>query len=164
MPKSNGVIKILGIDPGLADLGFGVINKTGNKLTMIDYGCVKTKAGQNLEKRLVEINNSLEQLIKIHRPGIISIEELFFCKNLKTAIAVGEARGVVLLVAGKHQIEIAEFTPMQIKLALTSYGKASKTQVKQMVKNVLNLKELPKSDDAADALAAAICCANSLKK
>lgn len=165
MPKSNLTpLVILGIDPGLADTGFGVIHKNGNQLTMIDYGSIKTKAGQPLEKRLLEIHQSLVKLIKAHRPTAISIEKLFFCKNLKTAIDVGQARGVVLLTAGQYQLQISEFTPLEIKLALTSYGKANKDQVKQMVKNILRLEKLPKSDDAADALACAICCAHSLSK
>lgn len=165
MPKSNQApLTVLGIDPGLADTGFGVIHKTANELKMIDYGSIKTKAGEPLEERLLEIHQSLEKLIKLYRPSLISIEKLFFCKNLKTAIAVGQARGVVMLTAGQHRLKVSEFTPLEIKQALTSYGKASKNQVKQMVKNVLRLEKLPKSDDAADALACAICCINSLSK
>lgn len=163
MLKSNlSPLIVLGIDPGLADTGFGVIKKIGNELEMIDYGSIKTRAGQPLEKRLLEIHQSLEKLIKTYKPTLISIEELFFCKNLKTAIVVGQARGVVILTAGQHQLKISEFTPLEIKQALTSYGKASKNQVKQMVKSILRLEHLPKSDDAADALACAICCINSL--
>ncbi|NUM25924.1 MAG: crossover junction endodeoxyribonuclease RuvC [Candidatus Buchananbacteria bacterium] len=165
MPKSSTTpLVILGIDPGLADTGFGVVHQSGNKLKMVDYGSIKTKAGLPLEKRLLEIHESLVTLIKAHRPSAISIEKLFFCKNLKTAIDVGQARGVVLLTAGQYQLQISEFTPLEIKLALTSYGKASKNQIKQMVKNILQLEKLPKSDDAADALASAICCAHSLTK
>ena len=165
MPKSNNAeVIILGIDPGLADTGFGVIKKQADKLKMVDYGCIKTKSTQPLAHRLAEIHQSLNQLIKTYRPSVISIEKLFFCKNLKTAIAVGQARGVVLLSAGQHHLTVKEFTPLEVKLALTGYGKASKTQVKQMVKTVLNLAQLPKSDDAADALACAVCSANSLSK
>ncbi|MFA6215735.1 MAG: crossover junction endodeoxyribonuclease RuvC [Patescibacteria group bacterium] len=153
---------ILGIDPGLADTGFGIIEKLGSKLKMIDYGSIKTKAGEKSEQRLKEISESLNRLIKKYRPETMAVEKLFFCKNVKTAIAVGQARGVVILAAGQNQLKVVEFTPLQIKLALTSYGKASKKQVQQMVKIVLSLKQIPKPDDAADALAAAICCAHSI--
>jgi crossover junction endodeoxyribonuclease RuvC len=161
--KKNNLV-ILGIDPGLADTGFGIIKKQGSEIEMIDYGCIKTSPKEPLEIRLVEIYKSLNKIIKIHKPDLISIEKLFFGKNVKTAIAVGQARGVIMLAAGKHKLNIKEFTPPQIKLALTSHGQADKNQVKQMVKNVLNLAKLPKSDDAADALATAICCLNSLSK
>ncbi len=162
--KKTTSLVILGIDPGLADTGFGIIKKQHQQLALIDYGCIKTKAQQPLEQRLKEIYQSLNKLIKNYQPNLISIEKLFFCKNLKTAIAVGQARGVVLLSAGQHHLTIKEFTPLEIKLALTSYGQANKNQVKHMVKRVLSLEKLPQSDDAADALAAAICCANSLSR
>ena len=158
-PKTS--ILILGIDPGLADTGFGVIEKQGNILKAIDYGCIKTKAKTATEIRLTEIDQTLDQLIKKHRPDIIAVEQLFFCKNVKTALAVGQARGVIMLGAGKNKLKVYEFTPLQIKLALTGYGQASKEQVQDMVKIILNLKIAPKPDDAADALAAAICCAHS---
>jgi len=153
---------ILGIDPGLADTGFGVIEKKGNILKMIDYGCIKTSAQTAPEKRLLEIHNDLNKLIKKYRPEIMGVEKLFFCKNVKTALSVGQARGIIILAGGKNKLTIKEFTPLQVKQGLTTYGKASKNQVQQMVKVVLNLKNIPKSDDAADALAVAICCANSI--
>lgn len=161
MSKTEPLI-ILGIDPGLADTGFGIIIKDGSCFKMIDYGSIKTKADLALDKRLIEIHEQLNKIIKKYRPTLISVEKLFFCNNAKTAIAVGQARGVVMLAAGENKLLIKEFTPLQIKLALTSYGKASKKQVQQMVKVVLGLKQIPKPDDAADALAAAICCANHL--
>jgi len=161
MPKFKQPITILGIDPGLADTGFGLITKEGSKLKMVDFGTIKTKAKVPMERRLEEIYQSLTRLIKKYRPKLIGIEQLFFCKNVKTAMAVGQARGVILLVAGQNNLPIMEFTPLQVKMALTSYGQADKTQVQQMVKIVLGLKETPKPDDAADALAIAICCANS---
>lgn len=161
MPKSKSLI-ILGIDPGLADTGFGIVEKDGNCLKMIDYGNIKTKAGNDLEKRLVEIHQQLTKIIKKYKPDMASVEKLFFCKNVKTAIAVGQARGVMMLTAAQNKLPVHEFTPLQIKMALTSYGKASKDQVQQMVKIVLALKQIPKPDDAADALAAAVCCANHL--
>lgn len=152
---------ILGIDPGLADTGFGLVKKTGSKLEMIDYGNIKTKAKLPLPIRLNEIHQALDRLIKKHKPAVIGVEQLFFCKNVKTAIAVGQARGVILLTAGQHSIPIEEFTPLQVKMALTSYGHASKKQVQQMVKTLLKLKTIPKPDDASDALAVAICCTHS---
>lgn len=158
MPKSQ---IILGIDPGLADTGFGIIKKTGNNLEAVDYGSIKTKAKTHLPDRLTEISDNLEKIIKQCKPDMIAVEKLFFCKNVTTAIAVGQARGVVLLAAGKHKLPLYEYTPLQVKQALTSYGKASKQQMKQMVKVVLALKTVPKSDDAADALAIAVCCAHS---
>ena len=163
MPTSNLKEIILGIDPGLADTGFGVIEKQGSNLKMIDYGNITTPAGQLNEKRLEEIHKKLNDLIKKYRPKTVGIEKLFFCKNTKTAIAVSQARGVIVLTAGQHKLIIKEFTPLQVKLTLTSYGQATKNQIQQMVKTILKLKEIPKPDDAADALAIAICCAHSPK-
>ena len=162
MPKSNKTAIILGIDPGLADTGFGLIKKDGSRLTLIDCGSIKTKAKTPTEVRLMEIYQSLGKLIKKYKPDIIAVEKLFFCKNVKTALAVGQARGVIMLVAGQNKLLVEEFTPLQIKLALTGYGQASKKQVEQMVKTILGLKTPLKSDDAADALATAICCTNSI--
>lgn len=153
---------ILGIDPGLADTGFGIIEKTGNKLKAIDYGCIKTQASLPMEKRLLEIQITLQNIVKKYQPDLMAVEKLFFCKNVKTALAVGQARGVVVLVCGQYRLPLKEYTPLQIKQALTSYGKASKNQVQQMVKVILKLKQIPKPDDAADALAVAVCCANSI--
>lgn len=153
---------ILGIDPGIADTGFGVIKKEkSGDLSCIDYGSIKTSAKLELAERLEILNRELDKLIKKYRPKLISVEQLFFCKNVKTALIVGHARGVVLLTARRNKILTVEFTPLQIKQAVSSYGQASKLQVQKMVKLLLNLKELPKPDDAADALAAAICAANS---
>ncbi len=160
--QENNSQVILGIDPGLADTGFGVIKKTKSRLELIDYGCIRTKAKEPTEDRLLEIANFLDKIIKKYQPDVIAVEKLFFCKNVKTALAVGQARGVIILAAGKHQLQLHEFTPLQVKMALTTYGKASKNQVQQMVKIILGLKQIPKPDDAADALAAAVCCAHSL--
>ncbi|MFA6410036.1 MAG: crossover junction endodeoxyribonuclease RuvC [Candidatus Buchananbacteria bacterium] len=153
---------ILGIDPGLADTGFGVIKKEGSRLTMLDYGNIKTKAKIADEIRLAELNQALDKLIKKYQPEVLGVEKLFFAKNVKTAIAVGQARGVIMLCGGKNCLKVLEYTPLQVKQALTGYGKADKKQIQQMVKVVLSLKEIPKPDDAADALAIAICCANSI--
>ncbi len=152
---------ILGIDPGIADTGFGVIEKgKGGKLTCITYGSIKTKAKMKLPDRLEILDKELNKIIKKYKPDLISIEQLFFCKNVKTALIVGQARGVVLLNCRKNKTEIIEFTPLQIKQAVSTYGKASKMQVQKMVKLLLRLKDIPKPDDAADALAAAICAVN----
>ena len=159
-PKVPSLI-ILGIDPGLADTGFGVIAKQGSKIKMLAYGSIKTKAKVPTEQRLLAIKNQLSSLIKKHRPEYIAVEKLFFAKNVKTALAVGQARGVVILCAGEHGLKLYEYTPLQVKMALTSYGQADKKQVQQMIKVVLGLKEIPKPDDAADALAIAVCCAHS---
>jgi len=155
-------IVILGIDPGLADTGFGVITIEKNKLRMVDFGIIKTKAKIPLATRLNQIYNSLNRLIKTYKPDTIGVEQLFFCKNVKTALAVGHARGVIMLTAGKNKVTTKEFTPLQVKQALTGYGQASKKQVQQMVKVILSLKQIPKPDDASDALAIAICCAHCL--
>jgi crossover junction endodeoxyribonuclease RuvC len=154
---------ILGIDPGIADTGFGVIAKQkSNSLVCVDYGSIKTSAKIDLPERLEILSCELTKIIEKYQPEIIAVEQLFFCKNVKTALVVGHARGVVLLTAKENKVPIIEFTPLQIKQAVSSYGKASKMQVQKMVKLLLNMKEIPKPDDAADALAAAICAANSI--
>ena len=152
---------LLGIDPGIADTGYGVIKKedTG-KIICLDYGSIKTKAGCELADRLVVLNLELKNIINKHKPDIIAVEQLFFCKNVKTALTVGQARGVILLTSRQSGTPIVEFTPLQIKQAVSTYGKASKLQVQKMVKLLLNLDEIPKPDDAADALAAGICALN----
>lgn len=158
---------ILGIDPGLAITGYGLIEikkrggRGGAKIQMIDFGCVKTSAKTVFAQRLEIIYDQLQQLVKKYQPDKIAIEKLFFAKNVKTAMQVGEARGVVTLVAIQNKIPIAEFTPLQVKQALTGYGQASKDQIQKMIKAVLGLKEAPKSDDSADALAIAITCSQT---
>ncbi|RLC38867.1 crossover junction endodeoxyribonuclease RuvC [Candidatus Falkowbacteria bacterium] len=155
---------ILGIDPGIADTGYGVIKKDKQgKLTCLDYGSIKTKAKLSLPDRLEIISQEINKLIKKYNPRLAGVEQIFFCKNVKTALVVGHARGVVLLTIKQNNLEAIEFTPLQIKQAVSTYGRASKMQVQKMVKLLLNLKEIPKPDDAADALAAAICTANSGK-
>ena len=152
---------ILGIDPGIADTGFGVVFREGHNLTCRDYGSIKTRAKMELSERLFIIHNELGKIIKKYRPDLIAVEELFFCKNVKTALVVGQARGVILLTARQHNAPITEFTPLQVKQAVSSYGAADKMQVQKMVKLILNLDEIPKPDDAADALAIAICASNA---
>ncbi len=152
---------ILGIDPGIADTGYGIITAEGNSLRCLDYGSIKTPAGVALPERLFSLAASLRTLISRYSPDIISVEQLFFCRNVKTALIVGQARGVVLLIAKESGALLREFTPLQIKQSVSGYGQADKLQVQKMVKTILALKEIPKPDDAADALAAAICASNS---
>ena len=155
---------IVGFDPGLATLGYGVI-KTDKRLKpeMIDYGIVSTPKDENLAVRLCMIEKGVKQIIDKYKPDEIAIEELFFAKNVKTAIAVAHARGVVLLTCVKECGRIYEYTPLQIKQALTGYGRAEKKQIQAMVKMFLNLKAIPKPDDAADALAVALTHAQTNK-
>lgn len=155
---------ILGIDPGVAIVGYGLIKEEKKSLQLINYGCILTSSKAKHPERLAKIAKELKKLINKHKPNILAIEELFFCKNVKTALKVGEARGVILAVAMQFKLSIYEFTPLQIKQAITSYGRADKNQVQQMVKVILNLKEIPRPDDAADAIAVAITCAHSQKQ
>lgn len=152
---------ILGIDPGIADTGFGVISAEKSTFKAITYGTIKTSKADDLAKRLDYLYKDIEKLIKKHKPSKIGIESIFFAKNAKTAITIAHARGICLLAAQKAKAQIHEYTPLQIKQALTGYGAADKNQIQQMVKTILNLKEIPKPDDAADALACAICCAQT---
>lgn len=148
---------ILGIDPGLATVGFGVIETGAGKTAVLDYGVVTTPKNESLSVRLAMIEEDIAFLIKKYRPDEAAIEELFFNKNVTNAIAVAHARGVVLLTIVKTIGRIFEYTPLQIKQGLTGYGRAEKFQVQNMVKTILGLKEIPKPDDAADALAVALC-------
>lgn len=152
---------IIGIDPGIADTGYGIIKITGAKLTCLSYGSIKTSPLQELPARLKVLHQELDKIIKHYKPNLAAVEQLFFNKNVRTALIVGQARGVALLTLIENNLPIFEFTPSQIKQAVSSYGQASKTQVQKMVKLILNLKEIPRPDDAADALAAAICALNS---
>lgn len=154
---------ILGIDPGTATTGFGVISYEKNKFDCIEYGTIETLPSEGPGERLKQINFDLDYIIKKHQPEIVAIESLFFFKNLKTVMPVSQARGVIILTVSKHNIPFLEFTPLQAKVAVTGYGKAKKKQVQEMVKNILRLEEIPKPDDAADALALAICCADNCK-
>ncbi len=162
MPTKQNKTIILGIDPGIADTGYGVIEKDKkNNLVCITYGSIKTEANTKLADRLNILNKKLDKIIKKYRPEKIAVEELFFCKNIKTALIVGQARGVILLTAKQNNLPISEYTPLQVKQAVSTYGQASKKQVQNMVKLILNLKEIPRPDDAADALAVAICDSNN---
>ncbi|NLJ98784.1 MAG: crossover junction endodeoxyribonuclease RuvC [Tissierellia bacterium] len=154
---------ILGIDPGLAIVGYGVIEYKGNRYRVIDYGCIRTEANILFPERLKIIYDELSTLIDKYNPEDLAIEELFFNKNVKTAIKVGQARGVEVLSAVNKGLDVYEYTPLQIKQAVVGYGRADKKQVQEMVKLLLNLKKVPKPDDAADALAVAICHSSCLK-
>lgn len=149
-------MRIIGIDPGTGILGFGVIDVVAGKTTMVDAGVIKTPAHTPLDERLEEIFDGLTEIIADTKPSVMSIEKLFFAQNVTTAMSVSHARGVAMLTGRKAGLEIAEYTPLQIKQTLTGYGKAEKKQVQEMVRIQLGLKETPKPDDCADALAAAI--------
>lgn len=155
-------MKILGIDPGTATTGFGVIEKTPKGLKFIDAGVITTGPEYSMPARLHEIYLGLQELVAHHRPDCMAVELLFFATNVTTAITVGQARGVILLVAGESNLDLAEYTPLQVKQAVTGYGKADKKQIQQMVKMTLGLDGIPKPDDAADGLAIAITHANQL--
>jgi len=153
---------ILGIDPGFAITGFGVIEKKDNTLKVLDYGVITTPADAEFSFRLKLLSLDMKEILSKYKPDFLSIEKLFFCKNVKTALDVGHARGIILLEAMNFNLELHEYTPMQVKQAVTSYGSADKMQVQKMVQSILKLKELPRPDDAADALALAITLSNSL--
>ena len=156
-------MRILGIDPGFAIVGCGIVDYAGNKFTVIDHMAVITKADLPLEQRLKIIYEGVSDIIARYKPDAVAIEELFFNTNITTAIAVGQARGVILLAAVNCGVEVFEYTPLQVKQAVVGYGRAEKGQVQQMVKMILNLKEIPKPDDVADGLALAICHAHSYR-
>ncbi|EPR09281.1 crossover junction endodeoxyribonuclease RuvC [Ruminiclostridium papyrosolvens] len=152
---------IMGIDPGFAITGYGVVKYEGNKFSVLDYSAITTGASMKFSDRLLVLYNELEKLIDKYKPDAISIEELFFNKNIKTALTVGHGRGVAVLAAAKSGIDIFEYTPLQVKQSVVGYGRAEKAQIQQMVKAILNLPAIPKPDDVADALAVAICHGNS---
>ncbi len=154
-------MRIIGIDPGTAILGYGILDLQGNQFVLQEYGCIRTKAHTAQPDRLFHIFNELNRLIETHRPDTMAVEELFFNRNTTTAFTVGQARGVVLLMARIHGMTVGEYTPMQVKQGVTGYGSADKRQVQEMVRVILSMKELPRPDDAADALAVAICHGHS---
>jgi len=152
---------VLGIDPGTAATGYGLVERDGSKLRLVDYGCLQTLSTQALPIRLLEIHRAVTELIITHKPAQIGVERLFFTRNVQTAFAVGQARGVVLLAAAEHGLPVFEYGPHEVKMAVTGYGRADKGQVQRMVQVVLGMAKLPKPDDAADALAVAICTAHA---
>ncbi|MCK9477903.1 MAG: crossover junction endodeoxyribonuclease RuvC [Firmicutes bacterium] len=154
-------MRILGIDPGLATVGFGIVEYNNNKFKTIEYGAVLTPANTDTTLRLKAIYDDMSYIIEKYKPTEIAIEELFFNTNVKTAVNVGQARGVLILSAANKNIPAYEYTPLQVKQAVVGYGRADKAQVQYMVKAILSLNEIPKPDDTADALAIAICHAHT---
>ncbi len=152
---------VLGIDPGTAMTGYGLVERTGSRLRAIDYGCLETPPTMELPQRLLLIQQGIADLIETHRPDLVAVERLFFNKNVQTAFAVGQARGVALLTAAQFGLPVHEYGPHEVKMAVTGYGRAEKAQVQRMVQTVLGLAVLPRPDDAADALAIAICLAHA---
>lgn len=153
---------ILGIDPGYAIVGYGVIEKNASgQIRVLDYGAINTSKDEDFPVRLAMIQNGIQALIEKFKPNAVAVEELFFNQNITTGIAVAEARGVILCTAIQNVPNLFEFTPIQIKQSITGYGKADKKQVQMMTKSILNLKTMPKPDDAADALAVALCLAQT---
>ncbi|HEY5629469.1 MAG TPA: crossover junction endodeoxyribonuclease RuvC [Candidatus Limnocylindrales bacterium] len=152
---------VLGIDPGTAALGYGVVERTGGTLRAVDYGCIVTTPDLALPERLLHIHEALSELIETHGPDLVGVERLFFSKNAQTAFGVGQARGVVLLAAAQHAIPVREATPNEIKMGVTGFGGADKEQVGRMVAVILGLEAVPTPDDTADALACAISIANA---
>lgn len=157
-------MRVIGIDPGTGILGFGIIDVDAkSNFKLVDAGVIRTPVHQADSLRLETIYDELQQIIKDAKPQVMSVEKLFFAQNVTTAMSVSQARGVVLLCGQQHKLDLYEFTPMQIKMAVTGYGKADKKQVQEMVRVLLGLKTVPQPDDAADALAAAICCSMSVR-
>ncbi len=156
-------MRILGIDPGIAIVGYGVVDKEANRYKTVSYDAITTKAHTPLEDRLNLVYQGVCQVIDMYKPEAMAIEELFFNNNAKTALTVGQARGVIILAAVQKNVPIFEYTPLQVKQALTGYGRASKGQIQQMMKSMLGLTEIPKPDDVADALAIAVCHGNSMR-
>ena len=154
-------MRILGIDPGYAIVGYGVIDYHNTRFTVVDYGAILTEAGTPFNERLELIYDRTFALMQQYRPQAMAIEKLFYNTNAKTVIDVGQARGVLILAAQKNAVEIAEYTPLQVKQSVVGYGRAEKKQVQEMTKLILNLEKIPKPDDTADALAIAICHAHA---
>lgn len=152
---------VIGVDPGIAILGYGVIEYKGNKFSAIDYGAITTHSDLDLPHRLKVVYDQLYRIIDKYKPQEFAIEELFFNKNVKTAMTIGHARGVAILSASNYGIPVYEYTPLQVKQGVVGYGRADKKQIQQMVKVLLGLKEIPKPDDVADALAIAMCHCHS---
>ncbi|MDF2961699.1 MAG: Holliday junction helicase [Paenibacillus sp.] len=154
-------MRIMGIDPGIAIVGFGLIDKQGSRLVPVQYGCIQTEAHTDSAVRLKMVYDAMVQLIDKYKPDAVAIEKLFFNQNVTTAMTVSQARGVLMLAAVQQGLEIGEYTPLQVKQAIVGYGKAEKKQVQEMVRMFLHLSAVPKPDDVADALAVAICHAHS---
>ncbi|MFP4379711.1 MAG: crossover junction endodeoxyribonuclease RuvC [Candidatus Sumerlaeia bacterium] len=156
-------MRIMGIDPGLASIGWGIIEYPGGGPDSVKWGAFKTDSKKSMAQRLLDIHNSIQAIIREHQPDVVSIEELFFATNVKTAIVVAQARGAIVLSTAESNLEVHEYTPLQIKKAVTGRGGAAKGQVQRMVASLLGLREIPKPDHAGDALAAALCHGHTLK-
>ena len=162
---------ILGIDPGTATTGYGIIEKPkgqkskgkSSSLRCVGYGCITTSKEKNSGERLWILEKGIQKLIQKHSPDVMAVESIFFFKNLKTAMPVSQAKGVILLVAAKRKIPTYEFSPLQVKMTVAGYGRADKTQIQKMVKEILGLEKIPKPDDAADALSVALTCSYFLR-
>ncbi|MFC1632766.1 crossover junction endodeoxyribonuclease RuvC [Patescibacteria group bacterium] len=152
---------ILGIDPGIERTGFGIIESAGKNIKLIDQGCITTSSKDTAAQRLLDIEEDLQELLAQHKPNTLAIEKLFFAKNVTSALAVGQARGVILLTCAKAGLSIFEYNPMQVKVAVTGYGGADKEQMEKMVQKLMNLDFVPAPDDVNDALALAICHAHN---
>jgi crossover junction endodeoxyribonuclease RuvC len=152
---------VLGIDPGTAALGYGIVERIGGRLREVDHGCLVTSPDVGLPERLLAIHSLVDDLLSLHQPHLLGIERLFFSRNVQTAFGVGQARGVVLLAAAQHGTPVREATPNEVKSAVTGYGAADKDQVQRMVQLILGMSEVPRPDDAADALAIATWAANA---
>lgn len=156
-------MKILGIDPGLGRAGWAIVEEVNGKVSAINYGCIETHKDQSEEARIKILYTELVKIIEEYNPAVLSVEKLFFNKNVKTALSVGQARGVIILAAVNKGLIVEEYTPLQVKIAVTGYGRADKNQIGLMVKSSFNLKSVPQPDDAADALAIALTHAVSYK-
>ncbi len=154
---------IIGIDPGLATIGFGVIRTEKNIITPLSYGCIRTSSKKQKSERLLEIYTEINALFEKYAPEAVAVERLFFNKNVTNAMSVSEARGVIFLAAQQKQIPVFEYTPLQIKQAITGSGRADKKQIQEMIKRLLDLKEIPRPDDAADGLSIALCHINIMR-
>ena len=154
-------MKVLGIDPGTAALGYGIVERSGGRLREVDHGCLTTTPDVTLPERLLAIHALVDELIALHEPDVVGVERLFFSKNVQTALGVGQARGVILLAAAQHEVPVREATPSEVKSAIAGYGAADKEQVARMVQLVLGMSERPRPADAADALAIATWVANT---
>lgn len=156
------MVLAMGIDPGTAILGYGLVREENRELSLVEFGAVRTASSLSMPERLCQLYDGLREIIRRQSPDVVVVEELFFSKNARTALAVGQARGAALLAAAKSDIQVREYTPLQVKQAVVGYGRATKEQVQEMVKVLLGLSAVPQPDDAADALAIAICHLHSV--
>jgi crossover junction endodeoxyribonuclease RuvC len=163
MIMKNNNLKVLGIDPGTATTGWAILSEFNGKISPLVYGHIETSKEKSDEERILEISRDLKEIIEKYQPTEAGVEDIFFFKNQKTIITVAQARGAVLLTLGQNNVRVSSYTPLQVKQAITGYGRADKKQMQEMTKSILKLEELPKPDDTADAIAIAICHINSRK-